>query len=61
MAHEMGVTFLGRIPIDPAVGEACDAGKPFVYHYSRTETAKALNELLRPCCCCRNGLQMGQQ
>ncbi len=48
MAADMGVPFLGRIPIDPAVGEACDAGKPFVYHYSRTETAKAFERVVTP-------------
>jgi len=48
MAAEMGVPFLGRIPIDPAVGEACDDGKPFVYHYCRTETAQAFERLAMP-------------
>jgi len=48
MAADMGVPFLGRIPIDPAVGEACDDGKPFVYHYSRTETAKAFERVVTP-------------
>jgi len=48
MAADMGVPFLGRIPIDPAVGEACDNGKPFVYHYSRTETAKAFERVVTP-------------
>ena len=48
MASEMKVPFLGRIPIDPAVGQACDDGKPFVYHYSRTETAKAFERIIAP-------------
>lgn len=48
MAADMDVPFLGRIPIDPAVGEACDDGKPFVYHYSRTETAKAFERVVTP-------------
>lgn len=48
MAADMGVPFLGSIPIDPAVGEACDAGKPFVHHNSRTETAKAFERIVRP-------------
>jgi len=26
LAHEMGVPFLGRIPFDPLIGAACDAG-----------------------------------
>ena len=30
-AREFGVRFLGRIPIDPAIGVACDSGSPFVY------------------------------
>ncbi len=46
MASEMAAPFLGRIPIDPAVGQACDDGKPFVYHYSRTETAKAFERII---------------
>jgi Mrp family chromosome partitioning ATPase/predicted Fe-Mo cluster-binding NifX family protein len=48
MASEMKVPFLGRIPIDPAVGQACDAGTPFVYHHSRTETAKAFERVIAP-------------
>jgi ATP-binding protein involved in chromosome partitioning len=48
MAESMGVPFLGRIPIDAAVGEACDAGTPFVYHHSRTETAKAFERAIAP-------------
>jgi Mrp family chromosome partitioning ATPase/predicted Fe-Mo cluster-binding NifX family protein len=48
MAMSMGVPFLGRIPLDPAVGHACDEGTPFVYHYSRTETAKAFEHVIGP-------------
>ncbi len=48
MAREMEVPFLGRIPIDPAVGHACDAGTPFVYHYNKTETAKAFERVIAP-------------
>ncbi len=48
MASEMKVPFLGRIPIDPAVGQACDDGKPFVDHYSRTETAQAFERIIAP-------------
>ncbi|MCK5785666.1 MAG: Mrp/NBP35 family ATP-binding protein [Candidatus Sabulitectum sp.] len=40
MAEKAGVPFLGKIPIDPAVGLSCDDGTPFIYHYSKTETAK---------------------
>ena len=48
MANEMGVPFLGRIPIDPAVGKACDDGTPFVFHYSKTETARAFERITAP-------------
>lgn len=48
MAADTGVPFLGRIPIDPAVGQACDDGTPFVYRYSQTETAKAFERVIAP-------------
>jgi len=48
MATDMGVPFLGRIPIDPAVGQACDDGTPFVYRYNQTETAKAFERVIAP-------------
>lgn len=46
IAEDMGVPFLGSIPIDPAVVEACDKGMPFIYHYSKTATASAMQEIL---------------
>ncbi|MGQ9652192.1 MAG: iron-sulfur cluster carrier protein MrpORP [Phycisphaerae bacterium] len=46
MATDMGVPFLGRIPIDPAVVEACDTGQAFVYHYNGTETARAFERMV---------------
>ena len=48
MAGEMGVPFLGRIPIDPLIVEASDNGDPFVYHYSNTEVAKAFVRAVQP-------------
>jgi len=42
------VPFLGRIPIDPQIVQACDSGKPFVYHYNQSQTAKAFEEILSP-------------
>lgn len=30
MASEMGVAFLGRLPLDPRIGRCCDAGKSFL-------------------------------
>jgi len=48
MAGEMNVPFLGRIPIDPMVVEASDSGNPFVYHYSKTDVAKAFAGIVKP-------------
>jgi len=48
MATEMNVPFLGRIPLDPQIVQACDSGKPFVYHYNQTQTAKAFEKILNP-------------
>jgi len=48
LASEMGVPFLGRIPIDPQIVEACDTGKPYLYRYPETETAAAFARVIRP-------------
>jgi Mrp family chromosome partitioning ATPase/predicted Fe-Mo cluster-binding NifX family protein len=45
MATQMGVRFLGRIPIDPQVVEACDSGTPFVHHYNQNQTARAFEKV----------------
>lgn len=48
MAEEMGVRFLGRIPIDPQIAQACDDGTPYIYHYSKTATARAFEKAIHP-------------
>jgi len=48
MAAEMSVLFLGRVPIDPRVSLAGDAGEPYVYHYAKTEAARALEKIAEP-------------
>lgn len=48
MAQEMEVPFLGRIPLDPQVGESCDDGRPYVHVYARSETAKAFQRVIQP-------------
>jgi ATP-binding protein involved in chromosome partitioning len=47
MAKEMGVPFLGRVPIDPQIVQACDTGRPFVYHNSNSPAAKAFKEAIK--------------
>lgn len=48
LAADMGVPFLGSIPIDPAIGTAGDAGNPFIYHDLRTATARAFEHIVEP-------------
>jgi Mrp family chromosome partitioning ATPase len=44
-AHDMGVPFLGRIPLDPDVVTQSDAGEPFAMFYSDTPTAEAYHDI----------------
>ena len=48
MANEMHVRFLGRLPIDPQIVQACDSGKPFVHYYNQSRTAKAFEKISNP-------------
>jgi ATP-binding protein involved in chromosome partitioning len=45
-AKEMGVPFLGRIPIDTEVIESGDSGKPFVRHMRDSIASLAFSELM---------------
>ncbi|MBP7462557.1 MAG: Mrp/NBP35 family ATP-binding protein [Candidatus Delongbacteria bacterium] len=48
MADELGIPFMGSLPIDPHIVEASDAGKSFIYFYSKTETAKLFQDMIQP-------------
>jgi len=48
MAEQMNVPFLGRIPINQQIVDACDAGQPYLQHYSQSQTAEAFNEAMLP-------------
>jgi Mrp family chromosome partitioning ATPase len=48
MASEMKVPFLGSIPIDPQIAEACDKGQAYVYHYSMSSTSKIMADIIQP-------------
>ena len=47
LAEELGIRFLGRIPVDPRVVAAGDAGKPMIAAYPESKTAEAFEELVR--------------
>ncbi|MCK4444804.1 MAG: Mrp/NBP35 family ATP-binding protein [Thermoplasmata archaeon] len=46
-AKELGVPFLGRIPIDPRIVETGDSGEPFVLDFSDSESAKAFKKIVK--------------
>lgn len=48
MAKQMNVPFLGRIPIDPRIVDACDSGRPYMRHFADSETAKAFEQAMLP-------------
>jgi ATP-binding protein involved in chromosome partitioning len=48
MAREMGVPFLGRIPLEPQIVGGSDEGKPFVYFHRETEAAQAFMRAIQP-------------
>jgi len=45
-AEEMGVPFLGKIPLEPKIVEDADAGVPFLGDIEDSETAKAFMEIV---------------
>ncbi len=48
MADDMGVPFLGSIPIDPMVAEAGDMGEAFVLHHAESPTAEIMRSVVAP-------------
>jgi len=48
MAEDMGVPFLGSIPIDPMVAEAGDMGEAFVMHHAASPTTEIMRSVVAP-------------
>jgi ATP-binding protein involved in chromosome partitioning len=48
MARDMGVPFLGRVPIDPGIVSASDEGKPYVVNFPHTESGKIFAAIAAP-------------
>lgn len=46
LAQSMQVPFLGKIPIDPTIVQASDAGQPFIYFYGKSATAKKFEDII---------------
>ena len=45
-SDDLGVPFLGRIPIEPEMVKLADAGKPFIHFQRESETAKLMYEIV---------------
>jgi Mrp family chromosome partitioning ATPase len=48
MADDMGVPFLGSVPIDPQISEAGDNGVAFLQRYADSQTATIIQSLIKP-------------
>lgn len=46
LASDFGVPFLGRLPLDPAIAHACDAGTPHIQVDTEDPSAIALHAIL---------------
>lgn len=46
MCEEMNVKFLGKVPIDPLIGQCCDEGKSFVKEFPNSPASIAYNEII---------------
>jgi Mrp family chromosome partitioning ATPase/predicted Fe-Mo cluster-binding NifX family protein len=45
LAQKYGIPFLGKIPLDPAIVKSGDEGRPYVYFYGKSETAKRFDAI----------------
>jgi ATP-binding protein involved in chromosome partitioning len=48
-SKDLGVPFLGRVPIDPEVVQKSDSGTPYVVSYPDSEVTKAFQEIAEKC------------
>ncbi len=47
IALDMGVPFLGSIPIDPQIAVCCDEGRPFIQYAADSPATAKLQEIIR--------------
>jgi ATP-binding protein involved in chromosome partitioning len=48
IAEDMGVPFLGAIPLDPMIAEACDSGRAFIHYDATTPMAEVMRSIINP-------------
>lgn len=46
LAKECGVPFLGKVPLDPRIGRACDQGQNFLLEYPDSPASTAILEII---------------
>ncbi|KAF5099291.1 hypothetical protein D0Z00_001695 [Geotrichum galactomycetum] len=46
LANEVGVPFLGKVPLDPRIGRACDQGDDFLEEYPDSPASTAMLEII---------------
>jgi len=46
IAEDMGVPFLGSIPMDPKIAEACDEGRAYIARYADSPTAAIMRAIV---------------
>jgi Mrp family chromosome partitioning ATPase len=46
IAEDMGVPFLGSIPMDPQIAEACDEGRAYITSYADSPTAVIMRDIV---------------
>ena len=46
LAAKFGVPFLGKVPLDPDIVTSGDEGKPYMWFYGKSETAKRFTEIV---------------
>lgn len=46
MCLDMNVKFLGRIPLDPLIGQCCDEGKSFLKEYPQSPATISLKDII---------------
>jgi len=47
LCQDMGIPFLGAVPLDPRIGMACDFGESFMDSFPDSPACKALREVVR--------------
>ena len=47
LAKEMDIPFLGAVPLDPRIGQACDYGESFFDAFPESPACKALKDIVR--------------